>query len=155
MNEISARLYQRKLRITPEATIYACVDYHVKPAKPFEVSFTAGGSGYDQCMKRTGTSTTATVKSKGLTCASLGEVESDNEGWCYWKKSYWAASYSANGIVGSMGSRWQDETEENSWITLQDSSPHTNVCMSKAHCGYTKLRWDYERKPDVYVSLLF
>jgi hypothetical protein len=107
-------------------------------------------------MKKSGTSTaTVKVKSKGLTCVSLGEVESDNEGWCYWKKSYWGLSYSADGVVGSMGSRWQDETEENSWITLQDGSPHTNVCWKKTHCAETELRWDYEQKPDLYVSLPF
>jgi len=134
-----------------KATVFACVAYQVDPGKPFDVSFTAG-SGYDKCMLKSGTSASATVSSKGLTCASLGEVESDSSGWCYWLSSYWTASYSANGITGTMRSQWYNEFDDSD-VTLKDSSPYTSVCMNKTPCGSTKQWWDHKKdqKPDIYI----
>jgi hypothetical protein len=106
-------------------------------------------------MKKIGTSTTATVKSKGLTCASLGEVESNNDAHCYLSKSYWTACFSRDGIIlGEIQSRWQDRFN-NAYISLTDTSLGTNVCMNKVHCDDTKQRWDYDKSPDIYVSSPF
>ena len=135
---------------TTEAQMYACVYYKVDPETPFDVYFTAGASG-DKCMTQRGSNGSMKVTSKGVTCASLGVVESDTDRTCYWKSSFWGTSYVANGISGATNSQWSDNYSD-AYIELQDASSGTNVCASKANCQASKQRWTYDTKSDIYVT---
>ena len=123
------------------------------PGQSYEVYFQAGGSS-DHCMNNRGQSTSATVTTKGLTCASLGYVELKNSSsdgdFCGTDKSWWATSYTihATGQSGSTNSRW----EQGGKISLKNQSPGTAVCGSEALCTSAELTWD--GTGDMWVCIL-
>lgn len=130
----------------------ACVYQETKPDKPYTVRFTSG-SASDACMKRRGNSPSMVVSDFDITCVSLGDVEVDDDDWCYWQQSRWGLSYTIDGkpYSGSTSSRL-NTGPVHSEIELRDESPDTNMCASKAQCRRKSLEWRNNSNEPIYVS---
>jgi len=104
-------------------------------------------------MKRKGYGTSMEVSKQGVTCASLGDVEVDDDGGCWWKQSRWGVSYNVDqkAYSGSTGSRWTTGPS-NSDIQLNDFSPGTVVCGSSSLCSGTFKEWSNGNNGAIYVS---
>lgn len=131
--------------------VQGCIWQATKPDKPYTVRFT-GGSSSDACMKRKGNSPTMTVSEVGITCTSLGDVEADDDGWCYWQQSRWGMSYTVDGkpYSGSTLSR-VTTGPVHSDIELNNQSPGTNVCASKAQCSSSFQEWRNSGNEPIYI----
>ena len=137
-----------------ETEVQACVYLATEPKDPYTVTWTTKHST-DTCMKRRGYGTSMQVNKQGITCTSLGDVEVDDDGACWWKQSRWGVSYNVDqkAYSGSTGSRWTTGPS-NSDIQLNDYSPGTVVCGSPALCSGTFKEWSNDSNGPIYVSNL-
>jgi hypothetical protein len=135
-----------------EVEVQGCIWQATKPDKAYTVRFT-GGSGSDACIKRKGGSPTMSVSEVGITCASLGDVEVDDDGWCFYQQSRWGMSYTVDGkpYSGSTSSRIVTGPVHSD-IELREASPGTNVCGSKAQCSSQALEWRNSGNEPIYVG---
>lgn len=137
------------------ATVYACVNFATKPAKPLVVNVTPGGSG-THCMYDTGNNTTFTVTEAGVSCSSVGYVEakaSSTKGdFCATEKSRWPLAYSITdtSFSGQTQTQWNTGTSNNS-IDLNDPPAGTIVCGSNAVCTSTSWTWNAGSQGPLYI----
>ncbi|KAH9905702.1 hypothetical protein F4778DRAFT_802154 [Xylariomycetidae sp. FL2044] len=131
--------------------VSACLWLDAKPAAPFAVDWTAGGSEV-RCMSLIGNNARMTVDKEGLTCRSLGDVAVDDSWWCFFRSSVWEMSYTATNatLSGTALSRWSTGPFSSD-ITLQGQSPGTAVCGSRSLCDGTYLIWDNDTDAHVYI----
>jgi hypothetical protein len=118
----------------------------------YTVKWSAGQST-DACMKRKGKNVSMYVTQQGITCTSLGDVEVDDDGLCYWQESRWGVSYNVEGKSwsGSTDSRWSTGPVHTE-IELRDSSRGTSVCGSQALCDAHGKEWRNGGNDAIYVS---
>ncbi|KAI5210809.1 hypothetical protein AUEXF2481DRAFT_42959 [Aureobasidium subglaciale EXF-2481] len=122
------------------ASVFACLNYANPISKSFNASFVVGG-GSTYCMNNVGHDANMTVSQSGLTCASIGYVES-NAGWgCLTEDSIWGLAYSALSKTGSTSSHWWWSTSDYNNVELKKQSRGTVVCDNKAVCSDTKINW--------------
>lgn len=135
-----------------EKEVKACIWLPTFNGKPYTVKFKTGTSA-DSCMKRSGHAADMQVSKEGMTCTSLGDVEVDDDGMCYWKSSRWGMSYSVEGksYSGYTESQWVTGPS-NTHIELKSQSPGTNVCGSEVNCQSTKVEWSNSNNEPIYVS---
>ncbi|KAI0443550.1 hypothetical protein F4803DRAFT_514606 [Xylaria telfairii] len=132
------------------AQLHGCVWHNTKPVKPYNVNWNPGSTS-DRCMRLTGTPASMPVSAQGLTCQDLGKVAVDSSGLCYFKESWWGASYTSDvAYSGSTNSQWTTGPA-NSDITLHDQSSGTSVCSNKAHCTSTFIEWGNGGNADLYL----
>ena len=139
-----------------EANVYACIYVPTKPVSPLSVSFTAGSTS-DHCMYHTGTSATMTVNDPGLTCTSVGKMESkasSSKGdLCATDSSIWGLSYTITGTAysGSTLTDWSHKPMKQNKVKLKDSSPGTALCSNKALCEASEIQWNRHSTGTLYV----
>lgn len=138
-----------------EKEVQACVWLSTFNDKPYTVNFMTGTSA-DACMKRYGNAASMQVRGEGMTCISLGDVEVDDDGLCYWKSSRWGMSYAVDGksYSGYTESQWVTGPA-NTHIELKNQSPGTNVCGSEVNCESKKVEWSNSNNDPIYVSNVY
>lgn len=137
----------------PESEVKACVhQVNELSGKNYTVNWSAGQST-DACMKRRGKQASMVVTKTGVTCTSLGDVEVDDDGWCYVQDSRWGMSYNVDGKSwsGSTDSEWSTGPVHTE-IELTDSSAGTMVCGAPALCDSKNKKWRNENNDAIYVS---
>jgi hypothetical protein len=104
-------------------------------------------------MKRRGKKASMLVTKPGITCVSLGDVEVNDDSWCYWHQSRWGMSYNVDGKSwsGSTDSRWFTGPVHTE-IELRDSSAGTVVCGGPALCDAESKEWRNDGNDAIYVS---
>ena len=139
-----------------EANVNACIYVPTKPVSSLSVSFTAGSSS-DHCMYHKGSSATMTVTNPGLTCTSVGKVESKasstNGDLCATDDSIWGLSYTITGTAysGSTLTNWSHKPMRQNKVKLKDSSPGTALCSNEALCEATEVQWSRHSTGTIYV----
>lgn len=137
------------------ANVNACINLPVKPSTPLQVTVAAGGSG-THCMNDTGTGTSFTVSSAGVTCGSVGYVEakaSSTKGdTCATDSSNWPLSYTIANTAysGATQSAWSGAGSRNN-INLNNPSNYTVVCGTSALCNSTSASWDHGTQGPLYI----
>lgn len=142
------------------ARVLACIYLAVAPIATETVTFTAGGSD-THCMNDTGNNTTFSLTAAGVTCGSVGYVESKSSSsggdTCATDQSIWSLSYSisaANGPTGSTGSvktEWWHPDLGDNHIAFLTQSTGTVVCGAQNLCTSTELEWDGGTTGPIYI----
>jgi hypothetical protein len=130
------------------ANVYACVNLQVMPSKFFTVHFSPVDSG-NKCMNPIGSNVDVTVNSSGLTCGSVGYVESKTSStsgdFCATADHLWHISYNTSGLVaeksGSMRSQWYRSLISDDKIELEACPTGAKLCGSRNLCDSTSVRW--------------
>ena len=130
------------------ANVHACVNLQVKPSKPFNVHFSPEDKG-NKCMNEIGSSVDVTVTSSGLTCGSIGYVESKTSStggdFCATADHLFHISYTTSGLSseksGSLRSQWHYSWISDDKIDLEACPTGTKLCSSNSLCDTTSVRW--------------
>jgi hypothetical protein len=136
-----------------KSRLKACVhQVNELSGKNYIVNWSAGQST-DACMKRRGKQASMVVTKTRVTCASLGDVEVDDDGLCYFQDSRWGMSYNVDvkSWSGSTDSEWSTGPVYTE-IQLTDSSAGTMVCGALALCESKNEKWRNENNDAIYVS---
>lgn len=137
------------------ANVNACVYFATKPATALTVTVTPGGSG-THCMHETGKATTISVINAGVTCSSVGYVESKASSTkgdlCATDDSKWPLSYSISNTAYSGGTqtKWSSGTQNNT-MYLDSQSAGTNVCGQGSLCTATSWTWNAGSQGPLYI----
>lgn len=137
------------------ANVNACVYFATKPAAALTVSVTVAGSG-THCMNNTGNNASFTVTSAGLTCGSVGYVESKSSSskgdLCATDSSNWPLSYAiANtAFSGATQTGWNAGSQNNS-MNLNNQSAGTQVCGSQALCTSSSWTWNAGTQGPLFI----
>ncbi|OSS53055.1 hypothetical protein B5807_03072 [Epicoccum nigrum] len=135
-----------------KSEVQACVHQaNELSGKNYTVNWSAGQST-DACMKRRGKKASMLVTKPGITCVSLGDVEVNDDSWCYWQQSRWGMSYNVDGKSwsGSTDSRWFTGPVHTE-IELRDSSAGTVVCGGPALCDAESKEWRNDGNDAIYI----
>ncbi|KAF8693077.1 hypothetical protein AX14_002340 [Amanita brunnescens Koide BX004] len=131
----------------PDANVHGCVYLQQAPLEPFDVTFDPTNSE-NHCMNKIGESKTVKVTSSGLTCASIGTVESKVSSWGDWcmsAPSIWNLSYNADAEgghkSGTIKCYWTRGVFRQHSIILNSSPKGSEVCGAKALCSKTEFWW--------------
>ncbi len=125
------------------ANIYACVYMKHSPASPMKFHFQAGDKR-DFCMLDIGKHASLTVTKSGVSCVSVGYVESKSSGSdCAFDRSLWNLGYYTHPFVysGATRTRWSYSFVGDNYMRLFDMSPNTSVCKSPRLCKSTTVFW--------------
>jgi len=130
------------------ARVNACVNYQTPPIQPFTVNFTPVNS-QTKCMNSNGSPTSVTVTSSGLTCGSIGYVESKTSSsggdFCATADHRWFLTYTTSGgatnQTGTLKSEWYYSLLSDNKIELDIYPENTQLCGSKSMCHNTRLKW--------------
>ena len=132
----------RAFRRNTGANVTACVYYPQEPVSPILVTFTAGDPT-EICMSHSGHDNSVTVSIAGLSCASVGYVESksfrSNGEPC--GQAVWTLSYHADTKSGSVESFWDAPLLASESIELIAPPPGAQVCETEALCYQTEQKW--------------
>lgn len=127
------------------ADLSACVNLSKNPAQAVTFNFTSLGK---QCMKEIGNKNiTMTVTKPGISCVSLGKIESTKFGKCLFKKSRLSLNFDSkyqNGeaapYAGSTEIIWQDNFR-NDALYLINRSAGISACTIDKECFETAQEW--------------
>lgn len=148
----------------PGAIIYGCTYFGAAPPSPLTVNFMVGFSSV-HCMNSTGSDASMTVSSAGITCVSVGYVESKSsttifQDTCGSDDSVWTLAYSVpnTAFSGSATTDWPKKilgVGSNS-LELEDQFPGTMVCGGDSNgntslCNATSITWDSGSQGPVYI----
>lgn len=119
----------------------------------YKVTLTPGTSTTSHCMNDYGSSSTFYLKEQGITCGSVGYVESkasSSKGdLCATDKSTWPIAYSyENGTFsGSITTQWNTGNH----IKKTSGTSNTYICLSKTNCDSTSQTWSDGTQGPLYV----
>jgi len=137
------------------ANVNACIYLPVKPVQPLSVTFSPGGPG-THCMDKTGKTGTVSVTNAGVTCASVGYVESKGSSTggdtCATDTSYWQLGYAAKGtsMTGSLNSSWSLPLFGDNHAKIESASKGTVVCNTQNLCTTQSVQWDSGTSGPIY-----
>lgn len=103
-------------------------------------------------MYYTGSSGSVNVTAAGITCVSLGYIESkasSSDGdLCATDNSIWSVSYTGGGFSQALRTQWSVGNE----AQITSNSPQASLCDQQALCTDNYVSWAKDSQGPLYVS---
>jgi len=138
------------------ANLYVCINLETTPTKPLTINVMPNTTSAS-CMYDTGSATSFSASTAGLSCGSIGYIEakaSSTKGdFCATSESKWSVGYSSPGTQysGATQSEWHTSNTSSNSIDLENFASHTVICTTKALCNGTSVDWNHGTQGPLYI----